>query len=250
MEWNPDYSSSVPNEHEGDSQNLNKSFIHGIEIYEDTEDKLKISHSGKIYRYKIWHFMPLIGPLMSYIYLNHTYGKTRCLNFEDRALFRKSKILANLWALLFWPLIMTGLILLVTFLIVDIGSTGTSGNFLAWWKDWAKGWDHLGSQSGWSNKAAYGMNMLFNPTNVTVVMNAPATAGTTATGGLFGLFLTPLTTTIADPTVGLPIDLWFIIAYVVWTMLDVHTFIYGSLMNKRKQQFFTVYENLDLYKNR
>ena len=187
---------------------------------------------------------------MSYIYLNHTYGKTRCLNFEDRVLFRKSKVLANLWALLLWPLIMTGLLLLITFLILDVGSTGTSGNFLGWWKHWAKGWDQLGGLSGWSDKASYGMNMLFNTANAGAVMNAPAVHGIAPVGGLFGLFLTPLTTTIADPTVGLPIDLWFIIAYVAWTILDVHTFIYGSLMNKRKQQFFTVYENLDLYKNR
>ncbi len=244
MEWNPDYGSYMPTEHEEDSQDLDKSFIHGIEIYEDTEEKLNISRSGKIYRYKLWHFIPLFGPLLSFIYLNHTYGKTRCLNFEDRVLFRKSKVLANLWALLLWPLIMIGILLLVTFLIVDIGSTGTSGNFLSWWKDWAKGWDKLGSAGDWSDKASYGMYMLFNTVNVNTALLG------SVPGGLFGMFLTPLTTTIADGTVGLPIDLWFIIAYVAWTIIDVHTFIYGGLMNVRKQQFFTVYENLDLYKNR
>lgn len=73
----------------GDLKASTKKNSEAIVIFDRVQTKLKISTKGKIYRQRVGHYIPIIGPLFSSVYANFVIGKTRCLRKVDAMNFKK-----------------------------------------------------------------------------------------------------------------------------------------------------------------
>ncbi|MGL4950961.1 MAG: hypothetical protein ACRC4M_03990 [Mycoplasma sp.] len=107
----------------------------GIFIYQEAKDKLKINSKGKIYRQKVWSYLPVIGPLFSLIYANVVVGKTKCLRKEDAKKFSSTIRGVNLFGFILWPLLLLSIwtLLTVTMMHFANGDAKFGDSYYAMW---------------------------------------------------------------------------------------------------------------------
>ena len=225
---------SSHNEHKSSSSSGDSlSNVDGIFIYEQAKKKLNISNDGKIYRQKFFNYLPFVSIISVLIYVNFVFGKTKCLNDDDHALFKRAHFWTNIVGFLIMPIVAMALWTFGTWIAYDI-IPGASTNYSGLW------------------------NQYYN----TIVSSSTILDGiANAIGGLFQIAIAPLvvpTTLLPNLAGSLPIingvvippNILFILSLVLFTIINPVNIIFTFIMNSRILRFVTVSESSSIYRYR
>ncbi len=215
-------------EHKSASNNDNSlGNVDGILIYEQAKKKLNISKDGKIYRQKFFNYLPFISVISVLIYVNYVFGKTKCLNDDDHALFKRAHFWTNIVGFVIMPIVAFALWTFGTWIVYDV-IPGSSSNYSNLWTNY---YDLV---SG-SKNALQGIQ--------------------NAIGGLFNIAISPifLQPGLTQPVINgveVPPNIIFVAALALLTIINPVNVIFTFIMNAKILRFVTVSESSSIYRYR
>lgn len=215
--------------HEKVSNSLSVSDLegkNGIFIYENAREKLNISRDGKIYRQKWFNYLPFISIFIVLGYVNFIYGKTKCLKDNDLLLFKRAAFWSNIVGFIAMPIAALCLWTFGTWLIYDIIPASGFGKYSDLWNQ--------------------------NLVNPLALVQSPWMSISNFFSGLFTIAIAPFTTDVSVYVQGvsIPVNLFFIITFLLFTILNPLNIIFTFIMNSKILRFITIYESSSIYRYR
>lgn len=205
----------------------------GILIYEEARRKLQISKGGRLYKEKIAHYIPFIGPIFSLIYANLVIGKTRCLRDEDAYKFKKASSWVNWYGFLIWPIIFMGIWALLAYLLFDMGIA--SGTYISLWNTYINGLKAMVEQIKIAPDSGPLVAQL-----ISVIFS-----------GFFAVWFAPIISGSAiQMWTSIPLNLLFIACFFVFTIINPVNIFSGLIINSKKRRFVVVLENSSVFQYR